>query len=164
MRTRISISLVAVALLVSGLGCSSESPPACAMSPLPVENFTWQLAEIDGVPAAPAVPDAPAASFRLDSADKHVTGNTGLNDFNGAYALSGNGYQLSGNALTFSPAAMTRKAGPEPLMRQDAAFSAALSKTASWRFYGLNTIDLLDAGGMPLARFTRGAGTDIKAE
>ena len=57
---------------------------------------------------------------------------------------------------------MTRKAGPEPLMRQEATFSSALSNTAAWRFHGGNTIDLLDAGGTPLARFTRGAGTDIK--
>jgi heat shock protein HslJ len=139
------------------------------VGPLPVENFTWQLAEIDGVPVVPADPNAPAASLRFDPADKHVTGNTGLNDFNGSYELSGNGYegrgseyQLTSNTLRFGPAAMTRKAGPEPLMWQDAAFSSVLGKTASWRFYGINAIDLLDAGGNPLARFTRGAGTDIK--
>ena len=155
MSRRISISLIAVALLVGGLSCSSESRPACASNPLPIENFTWQLTEIDGLPVVPAPADAPVASFRLDSSDKHVTGSTGLNNFNG-------GYELNGKALTFGPQAMTRMAGPQPLMRQEAAFTSALTDTASWRYFGDNTIDLLNAGDVPLARFTRGAGTDIK--
>jgi heat shock protein HslJ len=157
MKCSISISLIVVALVVSGLGCCCKSPPASAIGAPPIENLTWQLATVDSMPAAPGVADAPAASFLLDSSDKHVTGNTGLNDFNG-------GYELSGNALKFGPVAMTRKAGPERLMQQEAAFSLALTNTASWRYFGGNTIDLLDAGGVPLARFTRGPASDTKGD
>jgi heat shock protein HslJ len=151
---RITLSFV-VTLLVCGVGCSSESNPWCKQAPLPVENYRWQLQGIEGDPTHPATADAQAPFFQLDSTDKHVTGDTGLNQFNGSY-------EMSGRALKFGPAAMTRQAGPEPLMRQEAAFSTVLTSTAAWRPFGDNAIDLLDAGGFPLARFTRGSGAEMK--
>ena len=155
MRTRTSIAIVVVFLSLSGLGCSSESNPWCKRDPLPVESFRWQLQQIEGMPAVPAVGDEQAAYFQLDPSANRVTGYAGVNQFNGSY-------ELKGRELKFSPAAMTRQAGPEPTMRQEAAFGSVLTNTAGWRPYGDNTIVLLDGGGIPLARFTRGAATDVK--
>lgn len=155
MRTDISTSLLVAVVLVMGLGCSSESNPWCKRSPLPVENYRWQLQGIEGDPTGPVVASAEAPYFQLDSADKHVAGNTGINQFNGSY-------EMNGRELKFGPQAMTRQAGPEPLMRQEAAFSTVLTSTAAWRPFGDNEIDLLDAGGFPLARFARGQGGDMK--
>src|SRR4051794_24957350 len=137
-------SLIAGALLLSGLGCSSESNPWCERAPLPVENYRWQLQHIEGVPMDPALCDAGAPYFELNSIDKQATGNTGLSQFNGPYAMCG-------RALKFGPATMTRAANPAPMIQQDADLNYVLSNTAQWRPFGDNQIDLVAADGTALA-------------
>ena len=98
----------------------------------------WQLVELGGQPAEPVPEDGRAAKFRLNDADRRVTGYGGVNQLTGPY-------ELNGKALKFGQLAMTRRAGPEPLMRQESALTRAMSQTASWRAAGPDEIELLDA-------------------
>jgi heat shock protein HslJ len=148
---------MSVALVLSSVGCSlsSESNPWCTKAPLPVENYKWQLEHIQGLPDEAMPCGAEAAYFELHPADCQFTGYTGMNQFNGTYAMTG-------HLLKFSPAAMTRRAGPEQSTRQETNFNNVLANTAEWRPFGDNEIDLLAPGGYTLARFYRGAGADMK--
>ena len=147
--------LISAALLLSSVGCSSESDPWCKRAPLPVENYRWQLEHIEGSPNEAMPCNVEAAYFELHPANCQATGSTGVNQFNGTYAMTG-------HLLKFGPATMTHRAGSDQLTRQEASFSNVLSNTGKWRPFGDNAIDLLDGGGFPLARFTRGPGGDMR--
>jgi heat shock protein HslJ len=144
---------ILLALIAFSLDCQSnksrDDESSAQAKPASIEDTTWQLIEIGGKSAEPAPADARAANFRLNSSDKHVSGYSGVNQFKG-------GYQLDGYSLKFSPLAMTRRAGPEPLMKQESAFTEALTNAASWRVAGDNNIQLLDSTGKSLAKFRRG--------
>jgi len=149
MRIYVSIQMTAFVLAAMVLGCGSNSPKAAAPPrPTAIEGTVWQLVDVGGQPAEPVAAGERPASFRLDAADKRVSGYAGLNQLNGPY-------ELNGSALKFGMPAMTRRAGPEPLMRQESAFSRAMEQTTSWRSAGLDEIELLDSGNKPLARFKR---------
>jgi heat shock protein HslJ len=153
MDTRVSV-LASVALslsLVFALGCQSTSPTddattreAPTMATMAIENITWHLAEVGGKPAEPVPQDARAPHIRLSDSDKRVSGYSSVNQFSG-------GYELSGQSLKFGMLAMTRRAGPPPLMAQETAFTAALEKTTAWRA-AADGIELLDSAGQVLAR------------
>ena len=113
-----------------------------------IEDVTWQLDHVAGKPAELVPADARAPHFRLSASDKRAVGYSGINQFNG-------GYQLDGQSLKFGPMAMTRRAGPEPLMNQESAFTKALGNTASWRAAGEDRIELLDSAQTVLAGFRR---------
>jgi heat shock protein HslJ len=119
--------------------------------PKAVDGVFWQLVEVGGQPAEPVPEGDRAANFRLNDADHRVTGYGGVNRLTGPY-------ELNGKALKFGTLAMTRRAGPEPLMRQESALSRAIEQTASWRGAGPDEIELLDSAGRPLARFKRAPG------
>ena len=156
MRCDLYILAITLMLLASALGCQSDSskPDARASAaPVKIEDATWQLAEVDGKPAEPVAADERAAHFRLSAADKRVSGYSGINAFSGPY-------ELNGALLKFGMLAMTRRAGPEPLMRQESAFTRALENTTLWTIVGgPDSIELHDAAGKPLAQFTRVTGT-----
>ncbi len=144
--------ILAMAWLVAAsvmFGCRSD-PPAASRD-MSIENVTWLLVEVGGTPAQPAPADDEAAHVRLDSASKRASGYGGVNTFHG-------GYELAGASLKFGPAVMTRRAGPEPWMRQEAAFVRALGDTNSWRAMGDERIELLDGAGRPLAVLRTGDG------
>lgn len=122
----------------------ATQPAAPAAS---IEDTTWQLATVAGRAAEPTPPEARAAHLRLSRTDRRATGYTGVNTFSGPYTLDG-------ASLRFGPLAMTRRAGPEPLNRQEAAFSRALADTRAWRLAG-DRLEHLDASGNPLATLTR---------
>jgi heat shock protein HslJ len=115
---------------------------------MPIEDITWQLVDVGGNEAVPAPAEDRAAYLRLNAKDKRATGYSGVNQFNGSY-------ELNRKSLTFGPAAMTRRAGPEPLMKQEDAFTQAMINTSSWRAAGDDRIELLDAAGKPLASFKK---------
>ena len=147
---KVNVMAVTLVALVAGVGCQgkpsgdgSTSREAKLMS---IENMTWQLVEVGGKPAEVVPADAQAAHFRLSSEEKRATGYSGVNQFNGAY-------ELSGQALRFKPLAMTRRAGPAPLMQQESAFGEALENAESWRAVDDKNIELLDAKGTALAKF-----------
>lgn len=147
---QVLIGIVSIAWL--GLGCQQPSSQRDASpakdKPMTLEDVSWHLAEVGGKPAEPVPADAPAPHLRLHAKDRRVTGYSGVNAFNGSY-------ELNGQSLKFGPTAMTRRAGPEPLMKQEFAFTQAMEQTASWRDAGDGRIDLLDAAGKPLAQLRR---------
>ena len=152
MRLHIRILLcIATALAVAG--CKSKSTGTPALKPQAgvtmVEGVSWKLAEVNGRPVEPVAADDRAAHFKLDAAQKRAAGYSSINNFQG-------GYELDGSKLKFGNLAMTRRAGPEPLMNQESAFTKAMGQTASWRAAGADGIELLDINGNVLARFTRG--------
>ena len=153
------IILTVLTLAAMALSCQPKSKDVDAQppdakpelnveaKPAPIEDTTWRLAEVGGRPAETVPADARAAHLRLNASDHRASGYTGVNSFNGTYTLTG-------QTLRFGPMAMTRRAGPEPLNRQEAAFGRALTDTASWRAAG-ERLELLDASGKPLATLTR---------
>jgi heat shock protein HslJ/phosphoglycolate phosphatase-like HAD superfamily hydrolase len=110
---------------------------------LQLEDTKWSLFELNGQPATDSL-HGTGAHITLASKDGSVVGNTSINNLRGRYTLSG-------DRLTFMPGAMTRMAGPEPLMKQEQAFLEALTAVKSWRIAG-DTLELLD-GETVLARF-----------
>ena len=131
------------------LGCRSDPPTKKSAMPPSIENVTWQLVEVGGKPAEPAPADEHAAHVRLDATSKRASGYSGVNAFQGSY-------QLAGTSLKFGPMAMTRRAGPEPLMQQESAFTRALTDTAAWRSAGDDQIELLDDASRRLAVLRNG--------
>jgi heat shock protein HslJ/uncharacterized membrane protein len=80
--------------------------------------------------------DAPITlSFEKGS----VSGNAGCNTFRGAYTVDGQGVKLG-------PLAATRMACPDPLMKQEREFLAALESAVKWAIEG-DTLDMHRADG-----------------
>jgi heat shock protein HslJ len=135
-----------------GLSCQNDASKSGGggpeARPFEIEDVTWQLTEIGGKPAEPVPADAQAPFLRLSTADRRASGYSSVNNFGGTY-------ELSGASLRFSGLAMTRRAGPDNLMRQESVFSAALNNTVAWRAAGYDSIELLDVSGNVLARLTR---------
>jgi heat shock protein HslJ len=78
--------------------------------------------------------------------DGSLTGNASVNSYT-------TGYTTSGDSMSIDAAiATTKKAGPEELMRQEAAYLAALPQTAAWSIEG-DDLWLRDADGAALAHY-----------
>ena len=151
---RVTTVLALAMLILTSVGCKSGSAQADAGTsegnPMRIVDVNWQLKDVEGNPTEPVPADARAPYLRLNSADKHVNGYSGVNQFNG-------GYELTSESLRFGPMAMTRRAGPEALNRQESAFAKALSETRSWRVSG-DSLEIPDLDGKPVATFTRPKG------
>jgi putative lipoprotein len=90
-------------------------------APPPDDRLTgthWELAEVAGE----AVEPGSGAHIVLDAETSRVSGSGGCNRLTGSY-------ETDGDELRFGPVATTLMAGPEPVMRREAAFLAALSAT-----------------------------------
>jgi heat shock protein HslJ len=155
---RISIGFVCLSVSAIVVGCQSEgSRPSASRSsaarsdgdenPAMVQDLDWRLVNLRGSPVEKSPAGTRAPMLRLDSEQKHISGYTGVSDFEGSY-------QLSGSTLHFSPLAMTKRASLPPLMRLEDSFVDALHETSAWRRVG-EDIELLDVAGQPLARLTR---------
>jgi heat shock protein HslJ len=79
-----------------------------------------------------------------------VSGTGGCNRFGGSY-------ESSGEALSFSPLAATRMACEPEVMQAEQNFFAMLDRVRAMTLDG-DTLDLRDASGTTLARFTRRIG------
>jgi heat shock protein HslJ len=77
-----------------------------------------------------------------------ATGSAGCNTYTASYAIEG-------DAVTFGPAATTRKmcAQPDGIMEQESAYLAALESAATYQIRG-DELVLTDADGVRLAAFT----------
>jgi heat shock protein HslJ len=126
---------------------TKPGPPATAPSGTPLLETRWRLTELNGQPAVPSDNATKDPHFVL-AADGRVSGAGGVNNFFG-------GYERDGDKLTFKPGGQTMMAGPEPLMRQETAFHAALAATKSYHING-DVLTLTD-GEKVLARFTAAA-------
>jgi heat shock protein HslJ/uncharacterized lipoprotein NlpE involved in copper resistance len=126
-------------LLASLLLAAPTTMTARAQSP-DLDGTAWTLVELTG---HPLVPNA-TATIRFETG--RVQGSDGCNTYSGPYATTGGGFRLSGGLVS------TRRACPEPVMKQADAFLAALAKARSTRV-GDGRLSLLDEGGSVLASF-----------
>jgi heat shock protein HslJ len=87
--------------------------------------------------------------------DDKVAGSAGCNDYTALYAVED-------NAITFGPAATTRKmcSEPEGVMEQESAYLAALESATAFQIEG-NELTLTNADGVRVATFTV---FDVEAE
>jgi heat shock protein HslJ len=85
---------------------------------------TWRAADIGGSPLRDDV-----ASTITFGADGRAAGDAGVNRFGGAY-------RVEGDTIELGPFLSTRMAGPEPAMRQERDFLAALSGRRSFAIEG----------------------------
>ncbi len=77
-----------------------------------------------------------------------MSGNLGVNSFNGTY-------ELSGDDITFSPLASTKMAGPPEAMEQEATFLEALEAAAHVQVQD-GTLTVLDSDDAPLMLLSAG--------
>jgi heat shock protein HslJ len=114
----------------------------CGSSAAGVASTNWKLATLNGQPAL-----ADYSATMLFGAKDELAGSTGVNRYMGTY-------QASGSNLTLKPAASTQMAGPEPAMKQETEFLAALSATKTYTSDD-SKLTLKDSGGKELATFTK---------
>jgi heat shock protein HslJ/phosphoglycolate phosphatase-like HAD superfamily hydrolase len=82
------------------------------------------------------------------SNDGTVSGSTAVNRYGGKASIDG-------NKITLGQLVMTRRAGPPALMDQESKFVAALEKVASFQVDDAGLLNLLDAEGKNLIRFSK---------
>jgi heat shock protein HslJ len=82
------------------------------------------------------------------SNDGTVSGSTAVNRYGGKASIDG-------NKITLGQLVMTRRAGPPALMDQESKFVAALEKVASFQVDDAGLLNLLDAEGKNLVRFSK---------
>ncbi|MGH8699993.1 MAG: META domain-containing protein [Burkholderiales bacterium] len=123
--------------------CTAErGAQATDSDPGSVENVEWKLVALDGAPVTGASGGAP--TITLSSKDKRVTGFAGCNQLTG-------GYELKSEQLHFTAIATTRMFCPDP--NPETALLRALDATSRWKVED-RTLDLLDASGKSVARWT----------
>ena len=126
---RILLTAIAAMLLGAGLAHAHEDRLA---------GGEWVL---DGSGSKPPV-------LRFEAG--RVSGSGGCNRFGGSY-------ESSGDALTFSPLAATRMACAPDVMQAEQNFFAMLDRVRAMKLEG-DALELRDASGATLARFTRRIG------
>lgn len=108
-----------------------------------LRGTVWRLTELNGqLPATPFSNNT--AQLLIDATENRFSGSTGCNRMGGTF-------EKNGGSLHFNPAAQTMMACPEPLMKQEQAFAAALQSVTSFRITG-RALELL-AGETVVARF-----------
>jgi uncharacterized lipoprotein YbaY/heat shock protein HslJ len=120
-----------------GKPCASAVPAAT------LEGTSWKLIELKGQPVT-ASPGSREAHLVLLPEGK-LGGSGGCNSFFGSYVATP-------DSLRLTPAGSTMMACPEPLMKQEQDFTAALSAVTGYRI-AADTLELL-GGEQVLARFT----------
>ena len=128
-----NLSAALVAALALGLSLT-------ACSKTNAEDGPWVLDSFPGDPAPVAALEDVESTLSLD--DGTVTGNGGVNTFNGTYTLTG-------DDISFSPLASTRMAGSPEAMEQEQLFFEALEKAAHIAMND-NTMMLSDADNTEL--------------
>ena len=110
------VATLALALLVPLLALSCASEERAPEPDLPGIVGAWTIAEVLGTEVA-----GEGVVLTLGS-DGSLSGHTGVNSLTGSY-------EMSEGALSFSPLATTRMAGPPELMDQEVRFTEALGRT-----------------------------------
>ena len=123
---------MAVVLLLAMSGGAAAASPA----------GRWIATEIGGQPVARGV----ETTFDL-AIDGNVSGHGGCNRYGGAATAEG-------EAIRFGMMQSTRMACQAPEMTQESRFHRALHRARGWRLEA-DRLDLLDEGGVVVARFLR---------
>jgi putative lipoprotein len=124
-----------------------STPPAAAPatgSDAPLRETYWKLVQLGEKPVT-ASDQQREANLIFHTDQNRVTGSGGCNRLTGSYTLEG-------HTLRFGGVASTRMACMQG-METETAFLAALQEVSTWRTTG-QQLDLYDAGGKLLARFT----------
>ena len=102
-----------------------------------LEGTKWVLKAyaVDGLMKDALVTATTDATF----VDGTVSGNAGINQYNGSY-------ELDGDNLTVGPLASTKMAGDPLIMEQEAAYLAALQSAGSYEVDG-ETLTIMDSAG-----------------
>ena len=104
---------------------------------------TWRLSELDRKPPAQTT-GKNFAQLVLDGSQNRYSGSSGCNRLTGTI-------ELKGDSLNFGAGASTMMASPEPLMKQEQAFTKMLQSVTSYRING-RTLELL-ASDKTVAKF-----------
>ena len=123
----------------------AEAPAPGATGPS-LENITWNLVELDGVPIQPTGERVPY--LRLDGGQNRASGFAGCNRVSGAY-------ELDGDKVRFPALISTKMACPD--LDLENGFMIALNVTNGWRITD-GKLELLGAEGQVLARFAVAPG------
>ena len=108
-----------------------------------LEDTYWKLVRLQGRPVD-AVERQREPHLVLQSAQRRVAGSAGCNRILGSYSVDG-------DRISFGRAAGTMMACPQG-MEQEQTFLDVLAAAARWRI-DVEQLELLDAQGLPLARF-----------
>jgi heat shock protein HslJ len=137
--------LGAVLLLLSA--CTSTAPQAGSGSGL--SGTSWVVTGYDD--GSQNVSDVLAGTTLTASfgEDGTMTGNSGCNDYNGPY-------KVTGNQIGIGPLSSTRKACSDPagVMEQETQYLAALANAEVFAIDG-NTLELREVDGTVMAKFTK---------
>lgn len=128
-----ALVLIGGLVLVAGcIGSASEQTP----------EGNWVLISIGSGSNA----EKPIGTINLDLLNKNASGNSGVNNYFGTVSYDNSG------AISFSPMASTRMAGPEDKMKQEHEYLTALSNAVGYKIENGNLI-LMDADGNVLLTF-----------
>jgi len=117
-----------------------------AVTPVPLEETTWKALAYNNGKGALESLAAGSEITAVFGADGKLSGEATINRYSTAY-------EASGETMTIDAAiATTKMAGPKKLMRQEAAYLAALPKTATFAIEG-DELWLRDADGAAQAHF-----------
>jgi heat shock protein HslJ len=105
-----------------------------------ITDRSWQLVELGGSPPLPGT------EIDMNIEDDHISGSSGCNSYNGAA-------EVDGETLSLGPEfAVTFMACADDVMAQEQAYIEALNQATGYEIAN-DTLTLLDASGMALARF-----------
>jgi putative lipoprotein len=121
---------------------SEKSPPENSTKAGSIKGTAWRLSSLGGEDAAAGV----VSTLTFNDGNNNISGNGGCNSFGGKVSFDGAKLKI---ADVFS----TMMACEQPKMEQEAAFLAALAKTASYTAEG-GTLTLLDGSGTAVATLT----------
>jgi heat shock protein HslJ len=117
-----------------------------ARQPTSLQGTTWEALAYNNGKQALVSLEAASSITAVFGEDGSLTGNASVNSYT-------TGYTTSGDSMTIDAAiATTKKAGPDELMKQEAAYLEALPQTVTWSIEG-DDLWLRDAEGAALAHY-----------
>ena len=118
------------------------------LEPAPLTGTTWRLNGYNDGKGGFVSALSGTEITAVFGDDGKVTGSAGCNDYTASYAVED-------NAITFGPAATTRKmcSEPEGIMEQESAYLAALESATAFQIEG-DELTLSNADGIRVATFT----------
>ena len=117
-----------------------------ARQPTALQGTTWEALAYNNGKQALVGLEASSTITAVFGDDGSLTGDASVNRYTTAYTTSGETMSIDAAIAT------TKMAGPEKLMRQEAAYLAALPKTATWSIEG-DDLWLRDADGAAQAHY-----------